>query len=182
MVSLGRAHILASSGIERQLHPGGDTELVVNIAQVVPNRVFGNAHLLTELARAHALRQKVHDFRFAWRKKTHAATGLDNSEWFELREEPEEKDEILVAGPDLPAVHRSNALGQQLERGNAVEDTSCTASKGVDDQFSVCLDRVIRNTDDTDVLPSTRQLNCQQVSAHEVSIGDDDPHSPIGKL
>jgi len=114
----------------------GNTELVVNIAQVVPNRMFGNAHLLTELTRAHALRQKVHNFRFAWRKKAHAATGLDNSEWFELREEPEEKDEILVAGPDLPAMHRSNALGQQLERGNAVEDTSCTASKRVDDQFT----------------------------------------------
>jgi hypothetical protein len=49
-------------------------------------------------------------------------------------------------------------------------------------QFSDCLDRVIRNTDDTDVLPSARQLNRQQVSAHEVSVGDDDTHSAIGKL
>src|SRR3977135_1543422 len=99
--------------------------------------MFGNAHLLTEVASAHALRQMVHGFRFARRKNTHAATGLDNSEWFELREEPEEEDEILVAGPDLPAMHRSNALGQQLDCGNAVEDTSRTASKRVDDQFTV---------------------------------------------
>src|SRR6266550_7322429 len=137
MISLRRAHILASNGIERELHPAGNPELVIDTAQVVPNRMFGNAHLLTELARAHALRQKVHDLCFAWCKKTHAATGLDNSEWFELREETQEEGEILVTGPDLPAVHRSNALGQQLERGNAVEDTSRTSSKRVDDQFTV---------------------------------------------
>src|SRR6266436_3117145 len=79
----------------------------------------------------------VDDLCFAWSKKTHTTACLDDSEWFELREEPEEEHEILVVGPNLPAMDRSNALGQQLERGNAVEDTSRTASKCVDDQFTV---------------------------------------------
>jgi hypothetical protein len=86
MISLEGAHILSSNGIERELHSRGNTELVIDTTRIVPNGVFDNAHLLTELARAHVLRQKVHDF--AWCEKTHHATGLDNSEWFELRDEP----------------------------------------------------------------------------------------------
>jgi hypothetical protein len=43
---LGRDHVLASDGVERELHPAGNPELVIDIAQVVPNGVFGNANLL----------------------------------------------------------------------------------------------------------------------------------------
>ena len=76
----------------------------------------------------------MHEFCLAGCTETHAATGLDNSEWFELGEEPGEEDEILVVGPDLSPRDRPNALGQQLERRNTVTDTSRTAAKCVEDQ------------------------------------------------
>src|ERR1700682_987256 len=137
LISLWREHILASDGVERKLHTAGNPELVIDIAQVISNRVFGNAHLMTDLAGAHALCQQVHDFRFAWCKKTHATAGFDDSQGLELREELEEEDEILVVGPNLPAMHRSNALGQQLERVDEAENAFRTASKCVDHQFTV---------------------------------------------
>jgi len=46
-----------------------------------------------------------------------------------LREELQEEDEILVVSPDLPAMHGSDALGQQFEGIRAPEDTPRPASK-----------------------------------------------------
>jgi hypothetical protein len=44
MISLGRSPILASSGIERELHSGGNIRLV-DTAQGVTNRLLGDAPL-----------------------------------------------------------------------------------------------------------------------------------------
>jgi len=49
-------------------------------------------------------------------------------------------------------------------------------------QFSDCFGGTTRNTGDADVLPAARELCCQQLSAHEVRIGDEDAEPPVGKL
>src|SRR5258706_1384411 len=132
-----RGHVFASNGVEREFHSAGNPDFVIDIAQIVPNRMLSNANLETDLASAQALRQQVHDFAFAWCQETHTAAGLNSSQRLELGEEVEQVDEFLGVCPNLSAMHGSNALGQQLERVNAADDTSRTAPEGVDHQFTV---------------------------------------------
>src|SRR5260370_20345562 len=121
-----RGHIVASNGVKREFHSARNPDFVIDIAQIVPNRMLSNANLETDLASAQALGQQVHDFAFAWCQETHFAAGLNNSQGLKLGEKVEQVDEVLVVCPNLSTMHGSNALGQQIERVSTADDASRT--------------------------------------------------------
>lgn len=133
----GSVGVLARDGIEREFDTAGDSQLLIDIADIVPNRMFGNLNFLADFAGAHALGKQVQDFRFARSQQVHASARLCDSQGLELCEVLEEEAEILIVGPDLSAVNGSNALGQQTQFIGAAKYASCSATKRVHDQFAV---------------------------------------------
>lgn len=132
----GGREVLARDGIQSQFDSARNAELLVDRAEIVSNRMLGEAEFLTDVSRAQSVRQQVDDFRFPGSQAGHSAAGFDEAEGFELSEELQDKGQIPGVGPDLAFVDGSNAFGQQFDGLHPAKNAPGAASKGVHDQPS----------------------------------------------
>ena len=121
--------------VEDEFDACGDTELVEYLEQIIADGVLAESEMLRDFPVGKAFSNKADDAFLAFGKKIFQARlqGQGSTAF----EGIEQVSEMLAVGPDLPAVHRVNALAKSLEGFVAKDYAAGAGPEGVGDDFAL---------------------------------------------
>ena len=95
--------------VKNQLDAAGDSQLIEDPVQVVPDRVLGNFEPLGDFAVLHAIGHQA-DHIFLAARQQRRAIGTVELDGFNVRECVDQMFEVFVTRPNLPLVDRLDAF------------------------------------------------------------------------
>ena len=103
------AAIPVTKDIKDELDSGGDTQLLEDSVDVVPDRMFFYLELLSDFAVLQAVGDKPDHILFATRQQRQSFM-IVNMKWFNMRQGVQQMFDIFVTHPDLSLVYCLDAL------------------------------------------------------------------------
>src|ERR1700690_1452573 len=104
------SRLFPAHGVQYELHPAGNFQLLEYAIQVITDRMLGDAKSLRNFAVLHSLRNQPGYFLLAWGEQVHPV--LLRQTRAELRKRLKQKLDLSIVGPNLAVVNTANTFSQ----------------------------------------------------------------------